>query len=66
MGEEPTMINVPEVKMGVVAVSRDCFPVEISRRRQKEVLAECGKLGLQVVPCETIIESARLLCRRIW
>ena len=51
------MINVPEVKMGVVAVSRDCFPVEISRRRQKEVLAECGKLGLQVVPCETIIES---------
>ena len=51
------MMNVPEVKMGVVAVSRDCFPVEISRRRHNETLAECKKLGLEVIACETIIES---------
>jgi L-fucose isomerase-like protein len=51
------MMNVPVLKMGVVAVSRDCFPIELSRKRYKAVLAECGKLGLPVVPCDTIIES---------
>ena len=51
------MINVPEMKVGVVAVSRDCFLIELSQKRYKEVLAECEKLGLPVLSCETIIES---------
>jgi len=51
------MKNVPVVRMGVVAVSRDCFPVELSRERAKKVVAECGKLGLDVIACDTVIES---------
>ena len=27
------MINMPEVKIGIVAVSRDCFPESLSIRR---------------------------------
>ena len=49
--------NTPVVKMGVVAVSRDCFPIELSKARLKNVVAECRKLKLKIVPCKTIIES---------
>ena len=51
------MKNMPEIKMGLVAVSRDCFPVELSRRRAAKVAAECGKLGLNIAPCSVVIES---------
>ena len=51
------MINMPTVKMGLVAVSRDCFSIELSRSRLQKVLAECRKLKLNVVPCKTIIVS---------
>jgi L-fucose isomerase-like protein len=49
--------NTPQVTMGLVAVSRDCFPVELSRRRMDAVLAQCKKAGTDVVACSTIVES---------
>ena len=52
-----SMQNMPVIKMGVVAVSRDCFPVELSRARLGKVVAACNKLKLNIVPCSTIIES---------
>lgn len=51
------MINAPEVRMGLVGVSRDCFPIELTRQRMSRVVEECRKLKLNVVPCSTIIES---------
>ena len=33
------MTNIPEVKLGLVAVSRDCFPIDLSIRRRKAVKA---------------------------
>lgn len=49
--------NRPEVKIGLLAVSRDCFPVELSRRRRQAVAAKCQKLNLPVVELQTIIEN---------
>lgn len=51
------MTNMPEVRVGVVAVSRDCFPIELSHKRKHRVLAECEKKGIPVIDCETIIEN---------
>ncbi len=51
--------NTPDVTMGLVAVSRDCFPIEISRRRMEHVVAECEKAKVAVVPCSVIIESGK-------
>ncbi len=51
------MRNTPKVKMGLVGVSRDCFPIELTRSRMKQVVAECRKLGLPILPCTTIIEN---------
>lgn len=51
------MTNMPEVKLGVVAVSRDCFPAELSKARLQRLVAAARKSGLSLIPCGTIIES---------
>jgi L-fucose isomerase-like protein len=51
--------NAPVVKLALVAVSRDCFPIELSRARRDKLAGECKKLGLDPFVCPTIIESER-------
>ena len=51
------LINTPKVKLGLVGVSRDCFPIELTRSRLNQVVAACRKLDLPVVPCSVIIET---------
>ncbi|MBP1624925.1 MAG: L-fucose isomerase-like protein, partial [Acidobacteria bacterium] len=53
------MQNIPIVKLGIVAVSRDCFPIELSRKRRSNVVAACKELKIPVVEIETIIENER-------
>jgi L-fucose isomerase-like protein len=53
------MQNVPVVTLGIVAVSRDCFPIELSRERRKKVVAACKKKNIPVVEIETVIENER-------
>ena len=33
------MQNIPEVKLGIVAVSRDCFPIALSEQRRRNIVA---------------------------
>ncbi len=33
------MSNIPEVKLGIIAVSRDCFPIALSTQRRKNIVA---------------------------
>ena len=33
------MNNLPVVKLGIVAVSRDCFPIELSQKRRAAIKA---------------------------
>jgi L-fucose isomerase-like protein len=51
------MNNIAEVKAGIIAVSRDCFPIELSRRRRKNVVEECHKKKVQVIELDTVIEN---------
>ena len=53
------MQNIPEIKLGIVAVSRDCFPIELSRKRRERVAAACGELRIPVTEIETVIENER-------
>ena len=41
--------NIPEVKLGVIAVSRSCFPAALSERRRTALTAACGD-GLYECP----------------
>jgi L-fucose isomerase-like protein len=51
------MNNVPDVNLGVLAVSRDCFPVELSRKRRLCVVEHCRKMNIPVTELETVIET---------
>ena len=51
--------NIPEVKLGMIAVSRDCFPISVSDGRSKKVVEECRKIGINVFLAETIAENER-------
>ncbi|MBQ6051739.1 MAG: fucose isomerase [Clostridia bacterium] len=51
------MINIPEVKVGIVAVSRDCFPMALSKKRRERVAAECKKINCPVFEAQTLVEN---------
>ena len=51
------MRNMPEVKLGLIAVSRDCFPITLSDRRSQEVVAAAKEQGVEIYRSKTIVES---------
>ncbi|MGD0337191.1 MAG: fucose isomerase [Bacteroidota bacterium] len=53
------MKNIPAINLGIAAVSRDCFPIELSRKRRQNVIAACKGLNVPVIELETIIENER-------
>ena len=51
------LTNIPEVKLGLIAVSRDCFPIRLSQTRRAAVAAECARLGLEIYEAKTTVEN---------
>lgn len=51
--------NIPDVKLGMIAVSRDCFPISVSDGRSHKVVEECSKRGIDVFLAPTIAENER-------
>ncbi len=49
--------NSPEVKLAIVGVSRDCFPIELTRARLQALGQACANIGVQVELLTTIIEN---------
>ncbi|MDI6618994.1 MAG: fucose isomerase [Clostridiales bacterium] len=53
------MNNIPDVKLGIVAVSRDCFPMELSQKRRERVVKACVDKGIDIYEVKTIIENEK-------
>ncbi len=51
--------NIPQVKLGIIAVSRDCFIRSLSERRRGAVAAACAARGLDVYEAKTIVENEK-------
>jgi L-fucose isomerase-like protein len=51
------MSNIPEVRLALVGVSRNCFPAELTRARMARVVQACRKAKVAILPCATIVES---------
>ena len=51
------LTNIPTVKLGIIAVSRDCFIISLSERRRAAVCAACAKSGIDVYECKTTVEN---------
>ena len=47
------MTNIPEVKLGLVAVSRDCFPIALSERRRAAIAQAYG----DIYECPVTVEN---------
>lgn len=53
------MMNIPVVKLGIVAVSRDCFPIELSASRRSAVINSCREKGLEIFEVKTTVENEK-------
>jgi len=51
------MINIPEIKLGIIAVSRDCFLIQLSQKRRSKVVAACKKKEIPIVELKTTVEN---------
>ena len=51
------MINIPVVKLGIIAVSRDCFPIQLSEKRRGAIVEACKAKNLDVYECKTTVEN---------
>lgn len=53
------MMNIPTVKLGIVAVSRDCFPVQLSEKRRIAVVEACKSRGIDICEIKTTVENEK-------
>ncbi len=51
------LANAPRVQIALVGVSRDCFPIELTKRRLAALAKACCAAGVTVTACKTIIEN---------
>lgn len=54
-----SMQNMPEIKIGVVGVSRDCFPAALTQKRLTALMAELKKQKINAVASSVIIENEK-------
>ncbi|MDR1611723.1 MAG: fucose isomerase [Planctomycetota bacterium] len=53
------LINTPEVKLAVVGVSRDCFPLSLTKSRLAQLEPELKKVGVPAYISPVVIESEK-------
>ena len=53
------MKNIPDVKLGVIAVSRDCFVISLSERRRQAVVEAYASRGRQIYECKITVENEK-------
>ena len=51
--------NMPVVKLGICAVSRDCFPMELSERRRAAVVKACKEKNIEIYECPVTVENEK-------
>ena len=57
--------NIPEVKLGLIAVSRDCFVISLSERRRAAVAAAYQELGGEIYECKVTVENEKDMLRAV-
>ena len=57
--------NIPVVKLGIIAVSRDCFPITLSVKRRQNIVKACQEKGIEVFECQTAVENEADMLRAV-
>jgi len=53
------MKNIPEIKLGIISVSRDCFPITLSARRRNAVARAYAEKYGDIYECPITVENER-------
>jgi L-fucose isomerase-like protein len=59
------MNNIPEVKLGLIAVSRDCFVLSFSENRRAAVASACLKKGINLYEVKTGVENEKDMLKAV-
>ena len=59
------MENIPVIKLGLVAVSRDCFPIALSEKRRAAIAAICKAKKLNFVEIKTTVENEKDMLKAV-
>ena len=51
------MNNIPEVRLAIIGVSRDCFPIVLSDTRRKAVVDALGKKSIDIIDVPFSVEN---------
>lgn len=51
--------NIPEVKLGMIAVSRDCFIISLSESRRAAIKQACDRKSIDIYEAKTTVESEK-------
>ncbi len=57
--------NIPVVKLGLVAVSRDCFPIALSEKRRAAVAAACAEKKAEIYEAKTTVENEKDMLKAV-
>lgn len=49
-------MNIPEIRLGIIAVSRDCFPISLSENRRRAVV---NAYGGELYECPVTVENEK-------
>lgn len=51
------MLNIPKVRIGIIAVSRNCFDIQLSTKRRQKIVSYLIESGVDIVECATTVET---------
>lgn len=51
--------NIPQIHLGIVAVSRDCFVICLSEKRRKAIVENCEKKDISIFEAKTTVENEK-------
>ncbi|MDR3304104.1 MAG: fucose isomerase, partial [Treponema sp.] len=57
--------NIPELKLGIIAVSRDCFVLSLSEKRRAAVVAACGAKSVSIFEAKTTVENEKDMLKAV-
>jgi L-fucose isomerase-like protein len=53
------LTNIPEVKLGIIAVSRDCFIISLSENRRQAIVEAYGKKYGELYEVKKTVENEK-------
>ena len=53
------MNNIPDAKLGIIAVSRDCFIRTLSERRRAAIVEACTRAGIAITEVKVTVENEK-------